>query len=124
MMPHDSCNIVKQCTLRWVVETLSLSYCAKGLARKTCQKNIKLWDFSFVNLSDIAMWDFTKVCFVGFSGVFVPLGRKHALTFCLFKGESHAPNPGKEIYETEIFRSIHFHYCSINPLDMAGLYHS
>ena len=115
MMSHDPHNIMEQSALRWVIKTLSLPNCAEWLAWKACQKDVELWYVSFVNLCDVTVWDFTKVCFVGLLGVFVPLGRKDALPICLLEGESHPTDAGEKVNELEVFGGFLWHGSFKNP---------
>ena len=115
MMSHDPHNVMEQSALRWVIKTLSLPNRAEWLAWKACQKDVELWDVSFVNLCDVTVWDFTKVCFVGLLGVLVPLGRKDALPIGLLKCEPHPTDTGEKVNELEVFGSFLWHGLFKNP---------
>ena len=72
----------------------------------------------FINLRDIAMRDFTKVCLVGLLGVFIPLRRKDALPIGLLEGESHPTDAGEKVNELEVFGGFLWHALFKNPLEL------
>jgi hypothetical protein len=61
MMTHNALYVIEQSPLRWMIKTLPFADCAKGLAWKTSQQNIKSGDLRFRNLGNVAMRDLVKV---------------------------------------------------------------
>ena len=75
---NDPYNVIKECSLSWVVKTLSTSDRAEGLTREARKQNIKVGNVLGFYLGDVSMWNLTEVRCVGLLRVLVPFGTEYA----------------------------------------------
>ena len=114
MMTQNSHHIVEQSALRRMIKTLPFANRAEWLAGESGEKDVKPWYISFVNLRDVTMREFPKICLVRSLGVFVPLGGEDALSVGFLERDSHAANSSDKINELEIFGGFFLHVVTEN----------
>ena len=78
MMINNPCNIVKERALGFMFKTLAFPNRTKRLTRESGKQNIKLGNFRSLNFCYISVWNFTKICFIGFLSIFVPFATEDA----------------------------------------------